>query len=641
MLNKIFLNKYYGCVYEQLNKLTQELNKYYKFLTHFIYYQKYLQRSAGIMENQDFMKTMQAEHKRLLNENQKKNFLNNWKDNRTIQKFLDHVYEKQMGILNYIIQSYEKEYKAISIFFNMKRNEIPKLYALNDNDLNEFYQEKESKEVKQKMLNKIYPWIKKINIGDDQDEFIKFTTIDDEEIQIKYSKNRTLKELIEFFEMFLIRKLKDNFKSFKKEYETSIKSKGNKKPKEIIQELILNKDNLAQGIFNCLFYSCMDNLEKALAQPDEAFDKLFDLYNEIKDERIVDFFDLMKSKDVSDIQRRILMNSIFLLNYTKSIIENLIRDDVTSTSDFNYSKLIMPKIENDSFILHFMCFTLEYGYEYVGLQNNFLIMPESEKMYLALAQTINYKRPFHIYGQDLHTKKETLKVLANLCGRRINYFYATTYFDLNAFNRIYLANKKSGSWLCIDEYQNIRYDLLEILANRVAEIYRIMQTSGMEEDDLIGGEEKSMVKLNIFFYRELSYYVPFKKESIPTIIKNYYRHIALPRIDYEFYLNQILTNFNWENHEEISSKIMFLLNYVTNKMSFMKKNYLVMSFILKIINEIKKNFLTITKSECKLFIRNLMKELFIHLLKEEENEDFRKMINEVFDMKYYKEDLPN
>ena len=102
-----------------------------------------------------------------------------------------------------------------------------------------------------------------------------------------------------------------------------------------------------------------------------------------------------------------------------------------------------------------------------------------------------------------------------------------------------------------------------------------------------------------------------------------------------------MTNFNWENHEEISSKIMFLLNYVTNKMSFMKKNYLVMSFILKIINEIKKNFLSITKSECKLFIRNLMKELFIHLLKEEENEDFRKMINEVFDMKDYKEDLPN
>ena len=640
MLNKIYLNKYYGCVYEQLNKLTQEFNKYYKFLTHFIYYQKYIQKSAGIMENQDFMKTMQAEHKRLLNENQKKNFLNNWKDNRSIQKFLDHVYEKQIGILNYIIQSYEKEYKAISQFFNMKRNEIPKFYILSDNDLNEIYQEKESKEVKQKMIYKMYPWIKSINIGDDQDEFIKFITLDGEEVQIKYAKNRTLKELIEFLEMCLVRKLKDNFKSFKKEYETSIKSKSNKKPKEIIQELILNKDNLAQGIFNCMFYYCMDNLEKALAQPDESFDKLFDLYNEIKDDRIVEFFNIIKKEETTVIQRRILINLIFLLNHNKSIIENLIRDDVTSTNDFNYAKLIMPKIENDSFILHFLSFTLEYGYEYVGLQNNFLIMPESEKMYLSLAQTIHYKRPFHIYGQNMHTKKETLKVIANLCGKRINYFYATTYFDLDAFNKIYLANKKSGCWLCIDECQNIKYDLLEILANRVAEIYRIMQTSGMEEDDYTGNEEKSMVKLNVFFYRELSYYIPYDKESIPKIIKNYYRHIALPKIDYEFYLNQVLANFNWENHEEMTNKILYILHYASNKMTIMKKKYLIMQFILQIAEDINKNILTIEKDECKLYIRNLLKEIFVHLLKEEENEDFRKILNEVFEMKDYKGDIP-
>ena len=95
-------------------------------------------------------------------------------------------------------------------------------------------------------------------------------------------------------------------------------------------------------------------------------------------------------------------------------------------------------------------------------------------------------------------KKKTFKVLANLCGKRINYCYATSYFDLEAFNRIYLANKKSDCWLCIDECQNIKFELIEILANRIAEIYRIMQTSGVEEDDFIGNEEKSMVKINIF-----------------------------------------------------------------------------------------------------------------------------------------------
>ena len=35
----------------------------------------------------------------------------------------------------------------------------------------------------------------------------------------------------------------------------------------------------------------------------------------------------------------------------------------------------------------------------------------------------------------------------------------------------------------------------------------------------------------------------------------------------------------------------------------------------------------------------MIKEIFLHLLNEEEKEDFRKFINEVFEMKDYKEDL--
>ena len=640
MLNKIYLNKYFGCVYDQLNKLTQEFNKYYKFLQHFTYYQKYVAKSSGIMENTDFMKAMPAEHKRLLSENHKKNLLNNWKDNRSVQKFLDHVYEKQIGIINSIIQSYEKEYKAISTFFDMKRNEIPRFYSLNNNDINDIYRERESKEIKQKMIYKMFPWIKVINIGDDQDEFIKFTTIDDEEVQIKYGKNRTLKELVEFLEGCLVRKLKDNFKTFKKEYETSQKAKSNRKPKEVINELIMNKDNLAQGIFNCMFYLTMDNLEKALWQPDESFDKMFDLYNEIKDEKIVEFVNKIKKEDITKTQKRILINLIFLFNYSKSIIEGLIREDVTTTNDFNFIKLISPKIENDSFMLHFISFTIEYGYEYVGLQNNFLIMPESEKMYLSLAQAIHYKKPFQIYGLNNGTKKETLKVLGNLCGKRINYFYATSYFSLESFNKIYYANRKSGCWLCIDECQNINFDLIEILATRIADIYRIMQSSGTDEEDFGGGEEKSTVKMHIFFYRELSYYVPFKSESIPKIIKNYYRQIALPKMNYSYYLNQTLSNFGFENYEDITNKILYVLNYVSCKMSVMKNQNLIMLFLLKITDDINDNIKTIDKKKYKLYLRNLLKELFLHLLNEEEKEDFRKFINEVFEMKDYKKDNP-
>ena len=87
---------------------------------------------------------------------------------------------------------------------------------------------------------------------------------------------------------------------------------------------------------------------------------------------------------------------------------------------------------------------------------------------------------------------------------------------MESFKKIYLANRKTGCWLCIDQCQNINFDLIEILATRIADIYRIMQSTGTEEEDFSGGEEKSTIKINIFLYRELSFYAPFKSDSIPS-----------------------------------------------------------------------------------------------------------------------------
>jgi hypothetical protein len=94
--------------------------KYQKFLTQYVYFQKYVQKSEAILEFNEFAKDNPAEHKRLMSENLKKNFYKNLADYRVIQKFLDHVYEKQIGLINSIIQSYEQNYKAIFNFFNKK-----------------------------------------------------------------------------------------------------------------------------------------------------------------------------------------------------------------------------------------------------------------------------------------------------------------------------------------------------------------------------------------------------------------------------------------------------------------------------------------------------------------------------------------
>ena len=204
MLNKIYLNRYCGCILQRLEKIVGDFIKYQYFLTDYEISQKYLVKSEGILDNQEFLKDNPAEHKKLMNENLKKTLFNICKDNRIIQRFFEHGYEKAITVINSIISSYEQNYKAIYSFLNKKRKETPRYYLLSNDDLNEVYQEKDSMKVKEKMIFKIYPWIKKINIGDEQ---INLTTIDNENIELKLLKSHALKDLIELLDTFLIKKL--------------------------------------------------------------------------------------------------------------------------------------------------------------------------------------------------------------------------------------------------------------------------------------------------------------------------------------------------------------------------------------------------------------------------------------------------
>ena len=384
----------------------------------------------------------------------------------------------------------------------------------------------------------------------------------------------------------------------------------------------------------------MDNIEKSLFIADEAFDKLFDLYNEIKEERIAFFMDLIKEKGTTKVQKRILFNLISLMNYSKVIIESLIREDVTSNNDFTFVKIINPKIENDSLVLHFIQNIFEYGFEYVGLQDNFLIMPESERMYVCFANCIVNQRPFQMYGLQDSGKKEVLKIFANLCGKKINYINTTKNFSFTSFSNFFYGNIKQGCWLCIDETQNIKYEIMENLALRIAEFYRILQSGG--EFELENGDkvQANVNQFSIFFYRELPYISPFEENSIPKVLKNYYRHISMPKFDYYYFLNQSLINLSIDKNEERANKIFYILNYLQCKVSTFKNINLKMYFISKIIDNLNNYIPDYNKNTMNLdlYLRNLLMSLLENVMNSNEREDYRKFLNEVFLMKDYEEE---
>jgi hypothetical protein len=182
---------------------------------------------------------------------------------------------------------------------------------------------------------------------------------------------------------------------------------------------------------------------------------------------------------------------------------------------------------------------------------------------------------------------------------------------------------------------------METLALRIAEYYRILQSGG--EFELENGEKvtANVNQFNIFFYRQLPYIAPFDENSIPKVIKNYYRHIAMPKFDYFFFLNQSLINLSIDKNEERSNKVFYILKYLQCKVSTFKRTGLQMYFVSKIIDDLNENITNLGNTNLDLYLRNLLMNLLENIMNKDEKEEYRKFLNEVFLMKDYEEPQKN
>ena len=639
VVHKIYLNKYCDIIFKELEQVNYDLNRYYNFITVYAHYQEYIFKSEGILENGEFSKEMPAEYKKLASENLKRNLHKHLKDYGSVERFLGNVYDKVLNLINSIVQTYEQNYRAINVYLDKKRKEFPKFFLLSDEDLALLYVDKEDAFVKNMLLLKLYPWIKTLNVGSDLDENLTFTSTDDEFVSIKFTKSsRSVKDVIDVIETSLFRKMKEMYKKFKKEYEDSIKAKSSLKPKNVIQDTITNKDNLAQNILYVLYFYMIDCIERSLAIEDQAFDKLFDLYHEVKDERLVNYISMLKDQETTPLLRRILTNVISLENYCKGIIENLIREDVTNITNYDYIKIIRTGIENDNYNIKLLNINIEYGFEYVGLTNNFIMIPETERLYLSFANCINLRKPFMLYGLNDSGKKETMKTFASLCGKRILYINTSQEYNEKSFNSALLGSLKEGKWLCLDRTENINKDLLEVISTRIMEVYRVIREN--EEDELfVDGNDKYPVnfkQLNIFMIRNLPFkaqYTP--NEHVPLVLKNHYRQIAFPLIDFKHYLTLSLMNYAFKDAEKYANKIIYVITLMNQRITATHKRNISFAFIIKLLNILLRNISDITKANKNEMFIKAMTLTYNDILNKKEHEDLERTLKIVFNLKDY------
>ena len=637
VLNKEMLNPYVGVKQNELTKLISNIYKYQYFLEIFLDYQIFMLKTDTLLYNTEFSKEFPSEYKKLMGESLTKSLVKLLKDSMNLGKYIDYAHERCISNLKTLINNYEVNYKTVHLYLLRRRKECQEYYLLNDDDLIALIELKDSYEIREILLKKVFPFIKTINPGKENDENIVMTTkYYDEKLTIKYSKtSRTFKDGIESIQLGITKKMKDVLKTFKKSFDGSFKPKSLVKPKDIILDLFNNKDSFYQIIFVCFYHILYYFLEKTLEKESEAFDKLFDFYNECKDEWKVKFVKMLtNNKDNTPIKVRFIINIITIIDYMIKSVEALLRDDVSKNTDYSYTKVLQVKIEVDSVTVKLFQYSFEYGNEYVGLFNDFFVLPQTERTFVSILNAFSIHKSFILYNNQNYFKQQTLSMVSNILGRNIYYFTANSEFGITGLNNLLYGNMSSGQIVCINNIEIINFDFLRAIVNRISEVMRLLYCKQEEGyfNDIDG--EKYLInnkKFNIFLTYNVDSLNNFDM-IIPYGLKNNFRAIGINCIDYDYYLKLVIDTYCISRNDEIYKKITFIIKFLEYKGNLLNKNNLKEKIIPLFYDHIKNSFIEkrneINKKTIYDIVRKFLTEKIFPFI--EGNKDFKEEIEILF-----------
>ena len=637
VLNKEMLNPYVAVKQMELTKLINNIYKYQYFLEVFLDYQIYMLKIDSLLGNTEFSKEFPSEYKKLMGESLTKSLVKLLKDSMNLGKYIDYAHERCISNLKTLINNYEVNYKAIHLYLLRRRKECQEYYLLNDDDLIALIELKDSYEIREYLLKKVFPFIKTINPGKDNDENIVMTTkYYDEKLTIKYTKtSRTFKDGIECIQLGITKKMKDFLKSFKKTFDGAFKPKSQIKPKELILDLFNNKDVFYQIIFVCFYHIIYYFLEKTLEKESEAFDKLFDFYNECKDEWKPKYIKMLtNNKENNPIKIRFIIAIITIIDYMIKSIESLLRDDVFKNTDYSYTKVLQIKIEVDSVTIKLFNYNFEYGNEYVGLFNDFFSLPQTEKTFLSILNAFSIHKSFVLYNNQKYFKKETLSMVSNILGRNIFYYTANSQFSVEGLNNLLYGNMNSGQIVCINNIEIIQFDFLRLIVDRISEVMRLLHCKQEEGyfNDLDG--EKYIInnkKFNIFLSYNIDNLNNFDM-IIPYSLKNNFRAIGINNIDLNYYLKLVIDTYAISRNDEINKKILFIIQSLEYKGNLLNKNHLKEKIIPLFYDHIKNSFIKRRSEINKKTIYDIVKSFLSEILYPfiESNKELKEEIDTLF-----------
>jgi len=273
----------------------------------------------------------------------------------------------------------------------------------------------------------------------------------------------------------------------------------------------------------------------------------------------------MVATPLSSLDRNKLMALIMTNVHCRDIFDRLAKSGVSYPSHFDWVsqlRFVWDKDSENCSVLQDRC-TLTYGGDYIGNGPRLVITPLTDRVYLTLTTAMSNFLGGCPQGPAGTGKTETVRDLARSAAKVFSVINCSEQFDSAAMCRVLLGTCTQGGWICFDEINRVRIDVLSVFAQQVITVLSGLR-DGSKTIRLDGQQISFLPQVGLF-----STMIPDQSnpDAIPDSLSVLFRPVAMTLPDLASIAEVTLYSFGFSEAKSLSKKIVMVLQIIANQMT--------------------------------------------------------------------------